>query len=73
MAAVRRRSVVQGLAATGIIAATDLVHMATAQRTQADMVLRNGRFTTLDRSNPVGVPAASLTISPPGGFGVSLV
>src|SRR5262245_56427713 len=49
---IRRRTVVQGLAAAGLVAGTDFRDGAKAQQMQADTVLRNGRFTTLDRSNP---------------------
>jgi predicted amidohydrolase YtcJ len=47
-----RRTVVQGLAAAGMAAAADLRGAARAQQMQADSVLRNGSFTTLNRSNP---------------------
>lgn len=52
MAPMPRRTVVHGLVASGLAAAADFGNPAGAQSMQADIVLRNGRFTTLDRSNP---------------------
>src|SRR5262249_44979887 len=52
MASLGRRAVVHGLVASGVAAAADFGRGARAQSAQADIVLRNGRFTTLDRSNP---------------------
>src|ERR1700752_576887 len=47
-----RRTVTRGLAATGLIAGLAPWGEARAQATQPDTILRNGRFTTLDRANP---------------------
>ena len=42
----------QGLAATGFAAGMGTLKDASAQGSQPDLILRNGQFTTLDRSNP---------------------
>ena len=47
-----RRRLLQGLAATGFAVGTGTLRDARAQGMQPDLILRNGRFTTLDRSNP---------------------
>jgi len=47
-----RRRLLQGLAATGLAAGTGTLGDARAQSMQPDLILRNGQFTTLDRSNP---------------------
>jgi predicted amidohydrolase YtcJ len=47
-----RRRLLQGMAATGFVAGTSTWGDARAQGMQADLILRNGQFTTLDRSNP---------------------
>ena len=47
-----RRRLLQGIAATGFAVGTGTMNAARAQGTQPDLVLRNGQFTTLDRSNP---------------------
>lgn len=47
-----RRRLLQGLAASGFAAGMDTLVGATAQGIQPDLILRNGQFTTLDRSNP---------------------
>ena len=47
-----RRRLLQGLAATGFAMGTGTLRDAKAQGMQPDLILRNGRFTTLDRSNP---------------------
>ena len=47
-----RRRLLQGLAATGFAVGTGTLGDARAQGMQPDLILRNGRFTTLDRSNP---------------------
>ena len=47
-----RRRLLQGMAATGFVAGTSTWGDARAQGMQPDLILRNGQFTTLDRSNP---------------------
>jgi len=47
-----RRQLLQGLAAVGFAAGMDTLPGAKAQGIRPDLILRNGRFTTLDRSNP---------------------
>ena len=47
-----RRRLLQGMAATGFAAGMGTIGDARAQGTQPDLILRNGQFTTLDRSNP---------------------
>src|SRR5215468_1120590 len=47
-----RRRILQGLAATGFAAGTGTLGDTRAQGMQPDLILRNGQFTTLDRSNP---------------------
>jgi len=47
-----RRRLLQGMAATGFAVGAGAMNVARAQGTQPDLILRNGQFTTLDRSNP---------------------
>ena len=47
-----RRRLLQGMAATGFAVGAGAMTVARAQGTQPDLILRNGQFTTLDRSNP---------------------
>ena len=47
-----RRRLLQGLAATGFAAGMGTWADGRAQDLQPDLILRNGQFTTLDRSNP---------------------
>ena len=47
-----RRRLLQGMAATGFVAGASTWGDARAQGMQPDLILRNGQFTTLDRSNP---------------------
>ena len=47
-----RRRLLQGMVATGFVAGTSTWGDARVQGMQPDLILRNGQFTTLDRSNP---------------------
>jgi len=47
-----RRRLLQGLAAMGFAAGVDTLPGVRAQAIRPDLILRNGRFATLDRSNP---------------------
>ena len=47
-----RRRLLQAMAATGLTAGIGTLAGTRAQGMQPDLILRNGQFTTLDRSNP---------------------